>query len=61
MLYLINCFNSVNAKKPFITDIQEANTEQEAVNKAIKIIHYMDSAKTRLLGKVRKAEVIHQI
>jgi hypothetical protein len=59
--YLINAFNSKTAKKPFIVDIVEARNEQEAEELTINKTYYFNSAKTIILGKAKKIQVIHEI
>jgi hypothetical protein len=59
--YLIKIFNSKNAKKHFITDLIQADTQKDAENKVINKKYYFDSLETRILGICKKAEVIHEI
>jgi hypothetical protein len=59
--YLIEIFNSVNAKSFFIADIVEAQNENEAEKIVIGKKYYFDSEQKRLLGTCRKANVLHEI
>lgn len=59
--YLIEIFNSVNAKTFFIADIVQANNEIEAEKSLIGKKYFFDSEQKRLLGTCRKANVIHEI
>lgn len=59
--YLIKVFNSVKAKQHFIIDIVEAINEEQAEEININKVYFFDSAKKRILGKCKKATVIHKI
>ena len=59
--YLIEIFNSVNAKTFFIADIVKANNEIEAEKSLIGKKYFFDSEQKRLLGTCLKANVIHEI
>ena len=59
--YLINIYNSVNAKNHFITDIIEAKNINEAEKIIVGKKYFFDGDQKRILGTCRKAIVLHEI
>jgi hypothetical protein len=59
--YLINCYAGKKFKSPFIIDIVNADTPEEAENKTINKTYFKDSNKSKVLAVCKKAEVIHEI
>ena len=59
--FLVSVFNSLNSKEHFIIDIIEAENENEAEKKIVGKIYYSNSEQTKILGKCKKAIVIHRI
>ena len=59
--YLIAIFNSVNAKKHFVSDVVEAENEKDAETKFIGKKYFYDYEQKRILGTCRKVEVINKI
>ena len=59
--YLINIYNSKNAKTYFLTDIVEAHNPNEAEKIIVGKKYYYDSEQKRILGQCRKAIVLHEI
>ena len=60
-LYLIAVYNSKKAKKPFINEVVEAETPNEAESQVIGKKYYFNSNKKQILGVCRKAELINII
>lgn len=60
-LYLFAIYNGINAKNHFISDIVEAKNENKAIKKLLNKVYFCDSEQKRILGKCKKAILIHQI
>jgi len=60
-LYLVNCFNSKNAKKHFISEVVEATNESEVYNLLINKKYYFDFEQKRPLATCKKIEILHKI
>ena len=60
-LYLAQIFNSKNAKKHFLIDIIQGDTDTQAINTTINKKYFKDSGQRNILGTCKKVEILHKI